>query len=228
MQSAQPNRDDQGDLLFVLRFAKPQFPIVWRMRQPDVDEAVFGALVPFGARLDQMRRQGAETVADASLEFTLLNFRLSVRLFADRLECQIFGVTAADNVTLFAAATSSIAALLSVLPSAIPATARWDLRLHTQRSGRPPTEYVGQFAGKAPELGTLLAQGASFYFGPSPQLDIGASGLILEPSSLVAGGVFFNLWISWNSISAMPKLGKTTEDYTALCSDRLGVRLLAS
>lgn len=216
---------EEGDLLLVATFARPRFEVASRT-QFLVDEALYAGLLPFGARLDQLKRSGGATPADTTLEFSLLNFRLQLRLFVDRLEVYGLGTTEADHTQVFLAAAAGELALRKTWPDLGWKAARFEMRLHT--SNQSPVEFIKPYTGTAPDLGTLLAQGSSFYFSPSPAVapGMGGAGLVLEPSEVMPGGLFLRLWMTWSPVVGLEALGQLSHKYAAVCSERLGVKLL--
>jgi hypothetical protein len=216
---------EEGDLLLVGTFARPRFELLSRT-QFNVDEALYTALIPFGARLDQLRRVGGATPAETTVELSLLNFRVSVKLFIDRLELQYLGTKETDRAQLFLVAAACELALQKTWPDLSWKAARLDIRMHT--SEQSPERFIKPFTGAVPDLGTLLAQGTSFYFSPSPSAGQGPTnvGLVLEPSEVIADGVFLRVWMTWSPVASLEPLGQSSLAVAALCSAKLGVKLL--
>lgn len=217
---------EEGDLLLVATFAKPRFELLSRA-QFQIDEALYTGLVPWGARLDQLKRGGGATPAEAVVELSILNFHIGIKLFIDRLEIQYLGRKETDRVELFAVAAACEGALRKTWPDFGWKSARLDIRMHSSKHS--PAKFIKRYTGAVPELGTLLAQGTSFYFAPTGSSATGPAnvGLVLEPSEVVSDGVFLRLWMTWSPVTALDQLAPSSQEFAALCSEKLGVKLLS-
>jgi hypothetical protein len=210
--------------MLALTFARPRFELLDRKRAL-VEEALFGLLRPLGARLDRVERQSGRTPADASVEFVLMNYSLTVRVFVDRVEIQYLGNTDSAYRSLFLAAIACDEGLRKIMPDFDWEAGQFDVRLHTAQKGAD--DFIGRYAAQPPNLGVLLAKGVSFYFrGATTPAEPSATNLVVEPSALLSNGLFLRLWVTWSPVRDLGVHQQDVRTHLAMCEHRLGVKLL--
>jgi len=213
----------QGQVQIRSEFAEPQFGLFDKAGL--FYQGLLDGLGEYGLKLSDMKLEWAtneQSLADYHLRCFLLNFGVTLRFRADRVD-MFFNAGRVSEPEITGIVVAAIRALIEVLPDVSFRGHETEVAIHGIVADTTAADLVATFVRARPEqLGPSVGSGCVFYFGPEGERL--SSNLTLDLSVPVAGGLYVRSYVTWDADKILAvDVPIAAASYLARCLGALGL-----